>query len=205
MGNLASQYPKMKGGSPDLSKTDANTKNIISHFKSSTGSELHSLKGEQFLQVIKALVIGGDLFKKSVVAPTQDGFRQMIPETPPEIADVVYMYYYKKNDSVASVAASGGQSWWESLFGGGATTSTDSKSVDALLASVQPAAGTATTPAGAVGGATVQPVTAANPAPGWGSYASNLTNSATDALIAQGNANAGIPAPTVPPVVPPAA
>lgn len=205
MGNLASQYPKLKGGSPDLSKIDDKTKNIVSHFKSSTGTELHSLKGEQFLQVIQGLVQGGALFKRSVVAPTQDGFRQMMPQTPPEIADVVYMYYYKQNDSVASVAASGGQSWMDFLFGKGTSTSSDSKSVDSLLSNIQPASGSATTPAGAVGGATTQPVTAAAPVPNWKSYASNLTNSATDALIAQGNANAGIPPPVVPPTVAPRA
>jgi len=203
-------HPQLAGGSPDLSKVDEKVKGIVSQFKSATGTDMFTLTGSQFMQVLNALVQGGNAFKHSIVAPTQDGFRQII-QAPPEISDAVYMYYYKSGGTAAALA--GGQSWWDSLFGPPATptgpsSTPEAGNVAALLASVQPAAGTATTPATAVGGATVKPVTAANPAPGWGSYASNLTNSATDALIAQGNASAGIPppaAPVPPPVVRPPA
>jgi hypothetical protein len=204
MGNQASMYPKISGVSPDLSKTDEKVKNIISHFKNSTGTDMFTLKGEEFIQIVNALVQGGNIFKNTIVEPTQDGFRSLTGQSP-QFSDPVYMYYFKKDSAGAAIA--GGKSWWESLFGGGDTSkkTPNPETVAALVSSIEPAAGTATTPAGAVGGATTQPVTAAAPVPNWKSYASNLTNSATDALIAQGNANAGIPAPTVPPVVPPAA
>ena len=206
MGNQASVYPKISGVPPDLSKTDEKIKNIVSQFKSATGKDMFTLKGEEFIQIVNALVQGGSIFKNTIVEPTQDGFRSLTGQSP-QFSDPVYMYYYKKDSTGAAIA--GGKSWWESLFGGGETKDStpppDAGTAAALLASVQPAAGTSTTPATAVGGATTQPITAAAPVPSWKSYASNLTNSATDALIAQGNANAGIPAPTVPPVVPPAA
>jgi hypothetical protein len=203
------QHPQLPGGTPDLSKVDEKVKGIISQFKSATGTDMFSLKGSQFMQVLNGLVQGGDIFKSSIVAPTQEGFSQEMRNRgfSPSISDPVYMYYFKSGGTAAAIA--GGQSWMDFLFGTGDTKSSSTSSPEAgnaaaLLSSIQPAAGTSTTPAGAVGGASTQPVTAAAPVPNWKSYASNLTNNATDALIAQGNANAGIPPPTAPAVRPPA-
>jgi hypothetical protein len=205
------QNPQLPGGTPDLSKVDEKVKGIISQFKSATGTDMFSLKGAKFMQVLNGLTKGGELFKNSIVPPTQEGFAREMGNQgfPPSISDPVYMYYFKSGGTSAAIAD--GQSWWDNLFGGGdkkssTTSSPEAGNAAALLASIQPAAGTTTTPATAVGGATTQPVTPAAPVPGWGSYASNLaggaTNSATSALIAQGNAAAGLP-PPVPPVVPP--
>ena len=195
MGNLPSQHPKLSGTPPDLSNVDAKLKNIISHFKSATGTDLYTLKGAQFLQVINALVQGGGIFKDTVVPPTQDGFSKMM-NTPQSVTDVVYAYYFKKADSSSSGS---GKSWSEFLFGSGSvssetpSTTSEEENVAKLLATVQAAGGTSTVPAVAVGGATTQPVTPKTPVPDWTSYGSNLSGQAINALIAQGNANAGIP------------
>lgn len=200
-------HPQMAGTPPDLSKVDDKLKSIISQFKSATGTDLFTLKGMQFMQVVNSLAQGGNIFKNAVVPPTQDEFARMLGGNQTGSADMVYYYYFKSGGSSSTASVGGEKSWWESLFGGGSTAATDGKppvatpdaaGLSSLLSSVAPASGTSTTPAPVVPGATTQPVTAAAPAPGWGSYASNAVGSATSGLTSLGNTAAGVPAPAVP-------
>jgi len=129
-------YPKLQGTSPDLSKVDDKIKSIISHFKDATGTDVFTLTGEQFGMILGALVLGGTVFKNSIVAPTQEEFSRQLG-VPPVIADPVYMYYFGKATGSSSPTSSS-TSWWQSLFSPSSSGSTTSASSTTSTASVTP-------------------------------------------------------------------